>query len=91
MKLLRAPRTGASEQWTFGGRKYEGEVVEAVALKDPGYIRWAWKEMTCLDDPTGYEYLEKVASSFGIDLQKEPRNNKYRKGPHITTQKKGSP
>lgn len=89
MPLLRPPKTGDSEQWTFGGRKHQGEGVEQVAQKDPDYIRWAWKEMTCLDDPTGYQYLEEVADSFGIDLHPESRNVRYRKGPRITTQKKG--
>ena len=88
MSLLRRPK-GDSESWTFGGRKHEGEDVEQVALKDPEYIRWAWKEATCLDDPSSYLYLEEVAASFGIDLHVEKSNIKYRKGPHISTQKKG--
>jgi hypothetical protein len=89
MSLLRRPKDG-SENWTFGGRKHEGETVEQVATNDPGYIRWAWKEATCLDDPAYYQYLEEVADSFGIDLQVEKSNIKFRKGPHISTQKKGN-
>jgi len=88
MALLRRPRDG-SGGWTFGGRKHEGEDVEQVAQQDPEYIRWAWKEATCLDDPSGYQYLEEVAATFGIDLHVEKSNIKFRKGPHISTQKKG--
>ena len=54
--------------WVFRAGKYQGNTLEDVAEKDPGYLLWAWRTLSEEEDRSFMDVVEDVLNEHDIEI-----------------------